>query len=154
MWLNLCGKRVGQKPGHWRPCIAAGSSQLALACPAGCGTCGIHSLAPMFRNRKRHSSETLSEEERSSGDEHARMAQRRGRRHPRKEGRRRGEEVDRSHNYPKMLGRTGSPIMTECTAAMVSCCHLIDCSQSLFYFVPQEYHSQAGSTSHFTQVEA
>merc|ERR1719167_879866 len=47
------------------------------------------------------------------------MAQRRGRRHPRKEGRRRGEEVDRSHNYPKMLGRTGSPIMTECTAAMV-----------------------------------
>ena len=154
MWLNLCGKRVGQKPGHWRPCIAAGSSQLALACPAGCGTCGIHSLAPMFRNRKRHSSETLSEEERSSGDEHARMAQRRGRRHPRKEGRRRGEEVDRSHNYPKMLGRTGSPIMTECTAAMVSCCHLIDHSQSLFYFVPQEYHSQAGSTSHFTQLEA
>jgi len=72
-----------------------------------------------FGNRKRHSSETLSEEERSSGDEHARMAQRRGRRHPRKEGRRRGEEVDRSHNYPKMLGRTGSPIMTECTAAMV-----------------------------------
>ena len=46
--------------------------------------------------------------------------------------------MDRSHNYPKMLGRTGSPIMTECTAAMVSCCHLIDRSQSLFYFVPQE----------------
>ena len=55
--------------------------------------------------------------------------------------------MDRSHNYPKMLGRTGSPIMTECTAAMVSCCHLIDHSQSLFYFVPQEYHSQAGSVS-------
>ena len=55
--------------------------------------------------------------------------------------------MDRSHNYPKMLGRTGSPIMTECTAAMVSCCHLIDHSQSLFYFVPQEYQSQAGSTT-------
>ena len=54
--------------------------------------------------------------------------------------------MDRSHNYPKMLGRTGSPIMTECTAAMVSCCHLIDRSQSLLYLVPQEYHSQAGST--------
>ena len=53
--------------------------------------------------------------------------------------------MDRSHNYPKMLGRTGSPIMTECTAAMVSCCHLIDRSQSLFFFVPLEYHSQAGS---------
>ena len=26
-------------------------------------------------------------------------------------------------------------------------------SQSLFYFVPQEYHSQAGSTSHLTQLE-
>ena len=63
------------------------------------------------------------EEERSSGDEHARMAQRRGRRPGglarRKEGRRRGEEVDRSQPFPKLLGRTGSPIMTECTAAMV-----------------------------------
>ena len=73
-----------------------------------------------YRSRKRHSSETLSEEEeRSSGDEHARMAQRRGRRCPgvvrRKEGRRRGEEVERGHIFPK-LGRTGSPIMTECTA--------------------------------------
>ena len=36
----------------------------------------------------------------------------------RKEGRRRGEEVER-HTFPKLLGRTGSPIMTECTAAMV-----------------------------------
>jgi len=77
-----------------------------------------------FGSRKRRGSETLSEEEeRSSGDEHARMAQRRGRRPGglarRKEGRRRGEEVDRSQPFPKLLGRTGSPIMTECTAAMV-----------------------------------
>jgi len=76
-----------------------------------------------FGSRKRRGSETLSEEEeRSSGDEHARMAQRRGRRCQgvvrRKEGRRRGEEVER-HTFPKLLGRTGSPIMTECTAAMV-----------------------------------
>ena len=93
------------------------------------GTCGcIHcrlpsTHLPCYRSRKRRGSETLSEEEeRSSGDEHARIAQRRGRRCQgvvrRKEGRRRGEEVER-HTFPKLLGRTGSPIMTECTAAMV-----------------------------------
>jgi len=76
-----------------------------------------------FGSRKRRGSETLSEEEeRSSGDEHSR-AHRRGRRSGglarRKEGRRRGEEVERNHMFPKMGGRTGSPIMTECTAAMV-----------------------------------
>ena len=78
-----------------------------------------------FRSRKRRGSETLSEEEeRSSGDETIRHNQRRGRRSGqriRKEGRRRGEEVENLPSFPKMSlnQRTGSPIMTECTAAMV-----------------------------------
>jgi len=76
-------------------------------------------------SRKRRGSETLSEEEeRSSGDETIRHNQRRGRRSGqriRKEGRRRGEEVENLPSFPKMSlnQRTGSPIMTECTAAMV-----------------------------------
>eukprot|EP00090_Calanus_glacialis_P013815 TRINITY_DN22465_c0_g1_i1.p1 TRINITY_DN22465_c0_g1~~TRINITY_DN22465_c0_g1_i1.p1 ORF type:complete len:617 (+),score=78.78 TRINITY_DN22465_c0_g1_i1:242-2092(+) len=76
-------------------------------------------------SRKRRGSETLSEEEeRSSGDETIRPNQRRGRRSGqriRKEGRRRGEEAENLQNFPKMSlnQRTGSPIMTECTAAMV-----------------------------------
>ena len=124
--IEPCGQRVGQKPGHWRVYWQAGLPRHVL--PAA-GTCGcIHcrlpsTHLPCYRSRKRRGSETLSEEEeRSSGDEHARMAQRRGRRCQgvvrRKEGRRRGEEVER-HTFPKLLGRTGSPIMTECTAAMV-----------------------------------
>ena len=83
-----------------------------------------------FRSRKRRGSETMSdEEERSSGDESgARSNQRRGRRSGqrlRKEGRRRGEECDKSvHGYMDrklfQMTRSGSPvIMTECTAAMV-----------------------------------
>ena len=92
------------------------------------------------RSRKRRGSETLSEEEeRSSGDEAGRGAgqgagqARRGRRSHgllrRKESRRRGEECHdiKQHTssiFPKMfftggVGRSGSPIMTECTAAMV-----------------------------------
>ena len=64
------------------------------------------------------------EEERSSGDETIRTNQRRGRRSGqriRKEGRRRGEEAENTQIFPKMClnQRTGSPIMTECTAAMV-----------------------------------
>ena len=64
------------------------------------------------------------EEERSSGDETIRHNQRRGRRSGqriRKEGRRRGEEAENLPSFPKMSlnQRTGSPIMTECTAAMV-----------------------------------
>ena len=78
----------------------------------------------VYRSRKRRGSETLSEEEeRSSGDEHMRTHARRGRRPGgltrRKEERRRGEEVDRSHCFKIGSGRMGSPIMTECTAAMV-----------------------------------
>ena len=125
--IEPCGQRVGWKPGHWRVYWQAGLPWHVL--PAAAGTCGcIHcrlpsTHLPCYRSRKRRGSETLSEEEeRSSGDEHARMAQRRGRRCQgvvrRKEGRRRGEEVER-HTFPKLLGRTGSPIMTECTAAMV-----------------------------------
>ena len=122
--VEPCGQRVGQRS----PDIGSpGLPRHVL--PAAAGTCGcIHyrlpsTHLPCYRSRKRRGSETLSEEEeRSSGDEHARMAQRRGRRCQgvvrRKEGRRRGEEVER-HTFPKLLGRTGSPIMTECTAAMV-----------------------------------
>ena len=113
-----------------------------------------------FRSRKRRGSETLSEEEeRSSGDETIRTNQRRGRRSGqriRKEGRRRGEEAENLQNFPKMSlnQRTGSPIMTECTAAMV----LMDLSGSPAGRVSHA-SGQSGTTGHhvanvnYTHVE-
>jgi len=71
----------------------------------------------IFGSRKRRGSETLSEEEeeRSSGDESLRRRGRRFVAQRRKEARRRGEEAVHK------IGHFGSrsPVMTECTAAMV-----------------------------------
>merc|ERR1711936_1549893 len=71
-----------------------------------------------------HERKRLNSEKSSDGSEFLGSRKRRGRRSGqriRKEGRRRGEEVENLQNLSKMCWnqRTGSPIMTECTAAMV-----------------------------------